>query len=643
MPLQKLQFQPGINKESTSYANEGGWFDCDKVRFRSGYPEKIGGWDKLGSNSFLGTCRALHPWRTLALDLFLGVGTSSKYYIESGQGYYDITPLRETTAAGGATFAKVANGDSTIAVADPSHGAVAGDFVTFTGAASLGANITAAILNQEYEIDVIVDSNSYQIKAREVADVSAITINGVYTPTTVNAAAGDSGNGGGSIVAAYQVSTGLNSAIFGTGWGAGTWGRNTWGSAASLTLTDVLRIWTQDNFGEDLLINVRNADIYFWDASETNALSTRATSLATRAAALGLTGAPTVATKVLVSDIDRHILAFGTDSIGDVGVQDPLLIRFSDQQNAFDWTPTVDNSAGDLRLGSGSKIETAVETRQQILVFTDVSLYAMQFVGAPFTFGISMISENTTIRGPLAVVAVDDSIYWMGKNEFYVYNGGVQKLPCTVRDYVFSDFNENQAEKCFASLNSAFSEVWWYYPSAASTEIDKYVVYNYVQNIWYVGNLNRTAWIDRGVYNLPIAASTDHYLYNHETGSDDGSTSPAQAITAYIESSQFDIGEGDQFSFVRRVIPDLTFRNSTAAAPVVNMTLQSRNFPGGNYTNTDTSPVVRSALVPVEQFTQDANIRLRGRSMSLKVDSSTTGVAWRLGAPRVEIRPDGRR
>ena len=643
MPLQKLQFQPGINKETTSYANEGGWFDCDKVRFRQGYPEKIGGWSKIGSNSFLGTCRALHPWRTLALDLFLGLGTSSKYYIESGQGYYDITPLRETTAAGGATLAKVANGDPTITVADPSHGAVAGDFVTFSDAVSLGGSITAAILNQEYEIDVIVDSNSYQIKAREVADVSAITINGVYTPTTVNAAAGDSGNGGGSIVAAYQVSTGLNSAIFGTGWGAGTWSRNTWGSAASLTLTDVLRIWTHDNFGEDLLINVRNADIYFWDASEINALSTRATSLATRAAALGLTGAPTVATKVLVSDIDRHILAFGTDAIGDVGVQDPLLIRFSDQQNAFDWTPTVDNSAGDLRLGSGSKIETAVETRQQILVFTDVSLYAMQFVGAPFTFGISMISENTTIRSPLAVVAVDDSVYWMGKNEFYVYNGGVQKLPCTVRDYVFSDFNENQAEKCFAALNSAFSEVWWYYPSAASTEIDKYVVFNYVQNIWYVGSLNRTAWIDRGVYNLPIAASTDHYLYNHETGSDDGSTSPAQAITAYIESSQFDIGEGDQFSFVRRVIPDLTFRNSTAAAPVVNMTLQSRNFPGGNYTNTDTSPVVRSAIVPVEQFTQDANIRLRGRSMSLKVDSSTTGVAWRLGAPRIEIRPDGRR
>ena len=644
MPLQKLQFQPGINKETTSYANEGGWFDCDKVRFRQGYPEKIGGWDKIGSKSFIGTCRALHPWRTLGLDLFLGLGTSSKYYIESGQGYYDITPLRETTAAGGATFAKVANGDPTITVADTGHEAVEGDFVTFSGATSLGGNITAAILNQEYQIDTIVNSNSYKIKAREVAGVSTITVNGLYTPTTVNAAAGDSGNGGGSIVAAYQLNTGLNSSIFGTGWGAGTWSRGAWGSSAEINaLTDLLRLWTHDNFGEDLVINVKDGDLYFWDASDAQALTTRATSFATRAAALGLTGAPTVATKVIVSDLDRHVIAFGTDPISDVGVQDPLLIRFSDQQNAFDWTPTVNNSAGDLQLGSGSKIETAVETRQQILVFTDVSLYAMQFVGAPFTFGITLISENTTIRGPLSVIAVDDSVYWMGKNDFYAYNGGVQKLPCTVRDFVFSDFNESQSEKSFASLNSSFSEVWWYYPSASSQEIDRYVVYNYVQNIWYVGNLNRTSWIDRGVYNRPIAASTDYYLYNHETGSDDGSTTPAQAIPAYIESSQFDIGEGDQFSFVRRVIPDLTFRDSTAPAPVVNMTLQSRNFPGGAYTNTDNSAITRSATVPVEQFTQDAHVRLRGRSMSLKVDSSTTGVAWRLGAPRIEIRPDGRR
>jgi len=350
-----------------------------------------------------------------------------------------------------------------------------------------------------------------------------------------------------------------------------------------------------------------------------------------------------VATKVIVSDVDRHVIVFGADPFTDIGTQDPLLIRFSDQENAIDWTPTATNTAGDLTLGSGSKIETAVETRQQILVFTDISLYSMQFIGPPFTFGVNMISENITIRGPLAAVAVDDAVYWMGKNEFYVYNGGVQKLPCTVRDFVFSDFNENQAGKCFASLNSAFSEVWWHYPSAQSEEIDRYVVYNYVQNIWYIGSLNRTAWIDRGVFNLPIAASTDYYLYNHETGADDGSTSPAQAVTAFIESSQFDIGEGERFSFVRRVIPDLTFRNSTAAAPVVNFTLQSRNFPGGAYTNTDVSAVTRSAIVPVEQFTQDAHIRLRGRSMSLKLDSSATGVAWRLGAPRIEIRTDGRR
>tara|TARA_R110000796_G_scaffold64272_2_gene148989 strand:- start:768 stop:2699 length:1932 start_codon:yes stop_codon:yes gene_type:complete len=643
MPLTKLQFQPGINKETTSYSNEGGWFDCDKVRFRQGFPEKIGGWSKLGSNSFLGSCRALHPWRTLQLDLFLGVGTSSKYYIEWGQGYYDITPLRETTAPGAATLAKIANDDPTITVQDTNHGAIAGDFVTFSGAISLGGSITAAIINQEYQIFSVTDVNNYTIKAREVASVSAITVNGVYTPTTIDAVAGDTGNGGGSIVAAYQVSSGLNSAVFGTGWGTGTWSRGTWGSAATLTLTDLMRIWTHDNFGEDLVINIQDGDIFFWDASAVSALSTRAVSLATRATALGFTGAPTIATKIIVSDVDRHILAFGADPVSDIGTQDPLLIRFSDQQNAFDWTPTINNSAGELRLGSGSKIETAVETRQQILVFTDVSLYAMQFVGAPFTFGISMISENTTVRGPLAVVAVDDAVYWMGKNEFYVYNGGVQKLPCTVRDYVFSNFNEGQAEKCFAALNSAFSEVWWYYPSANSSEIDRYVVFNYVQNIWYVGNLNRTAWIDRGVYNRPIAASTDYYLYNHETGSDDGSTSPSSPISAYIESSQFDIGEGDQFSFVNRVIPDLTFRDSTATAPSVNMVLKSRNYPGGNFTNTDSSAVTRSATVPVEQFTQEANVRLRGRSMTLKVDSTATGVAWRLGSPRIDVRPDGRR
>jgi hypothetical protein len=587
----------------------------------------------------------VHPWRTLGGSLYLGLGTSSKYYVESGQGYYDITPVDSTTAAGDITFTAT-DGSSTISVADASHGRVAGDFVTYSGAVSLGGNITADVLNQEYQIEEISDSNSYTIIAREVAPVANITVDGQYTPTPVTANSSDTGNGGSSVVGAYQVSVGLNTSLFGTGWGAGTWGRNSWGSAAALTLTDVLRIWTHDNFGEDLIINVEDGGIYYWDASAVSALETRAVKLSTLA---GAKSCPTKATKIIVSDRDRHVIAFGADGLGGAndaegnGVQDPLLIRFSDQENAADWFPTPENTAGDLTIGSGSQIVTAVETRQQILVFTDISLYSMQFIGPPFTFGINMISENITIRGPLSAVAVDDQVYWMGKNEFYVYNGSVQRLPCSVRDYVFSDFNELQGDKCFASVNSAFGEIWWFYPSGSSDNIDRYVVYNYQQNIWYIGSMARSFWIDRGVFNLPIAAGLDGYLYNHETGFDDGSNNPATGITAYIESSQFDIGEGDQFSFVRRLIPDLTFRNSTSADAAVNFTLKARNFPGGTYLQENTKNVEKVATVPVEQFTQDAHVRLRGRSVAIKVDSTETGTAWRLGSPRIEIRSDGKR
>ena len=344
-----------------------------------------------------------------------------------------------------------------------------------------------------------------------------------------------------------------------------------------------------------------------------------------------------------MSDVDRHVIAFGCDPLDNIGTQDPLLIRFSDQESVVDWRPSTTNTAGDLRLGSGSKIVTAIETRQQILVFTDVSLHALQYIGPPFTFGINMISENVTIRSPISVVAVEDTVYWMGKNEFYVYNGGVQTLPCSVRDYVFSDFNTTQAEKCFGAVNSSFSEVWWYYPSANSDNNDRYVVYNYLQDIWYYGNLVRTAWVDRGVNETPIAASRDGYLYNHEVGFDDGSTNPASPIVAYIESSQFDIGEGDQFSFVRRLIPDITFRNSTAETPTATFTVKARNFPGGAYLQDKSKGVEKTASVPVEQFTQDAHIRLRGRSIAIKVDSSATGTGWRLGSPRIDVRSDGRR
>ena len=640
MPLQKLQFQPGINRETTSYTNEGGWFDGDKVRFRQGFPEKIGGWEKIGVKSFLGSCRALWPWRTLNLDSFLGVGTHLKYYIESGEGYYDVTPIRSTTAAGDVTFSAT-DGSSTITVTDPSHGAVVNDFVTFTDAVSLGGNITAEVLNQEYQINEIVDSSTYEIIAREVGSLDSITVDGQYTPTPVVANASDTGNGGSSVVGTYQINVGLDTSVTGSGWGAGAWARGTWGSAATVDLiTDTLRIWTHDNFGEDLLINVMNGGIYYWDASAVNALSNPAVALSDLA---GADLAPTIATKVLVSDVDRHVIAFGCDPLENIGQQDPLLIRFSDQENVVDWNPTTTNTAGDLRLGSGSKIVTAIETRQQILVFTDVSLHAMQYIGPPFTFGINMISENITIRSPISVAAVEDTVYWMGKNEFYVYNGGVQTLPCSVRDYVFSDFNATQAEKCFASVNSSFSEIWWFYPSADSDNNDRYVIYNYLQNVWYYGNLTRTAWVDRGVNETPIAAGRDGYLYNHEVGFDDGSTSPASAITAYIESSQFDLGEGDQFSFVRRLIPDLTFRTSTAETPTANFTLKARNFPGGAYLQTNSKAVEKTASVPVEQFTQDAHIRLRGRSMAIRVDSDITGTGWRLGSPRIDIRTDGRR
>ena len=704
MPFNKLQFRPGVNRETTSFSNEGGWFDMDKVRFRFGYPEKIGGWIKQSARAFLGTCRALHPWVALDGSSFVGVGTHLKYYINEGGGYNDVTPIRTTTAAGDVTFsasantlgANVAIGDtsitltsgtgfplsgfikinseiisfanrsgnvllgcvrgvedtieaahssgdsvtcSTIIVTDANHGALENDFVTFSGAATLGDEITADILNQEYQIIYIATDNTYYIQARTVSTLNSITTTTGIDRTLVFATTSDLGNGGSSVVGAYQINTGLDTTIVGNGWGAGTWSRGTWGSSTSLTASgQTLRIWSHDNFGEDLIINVRDGDLYYWD--RTNGLTTRAVEIASLA---GGNKVPTISKQVLVSDKDRHVIAFGCDSEINPGVQDPLLIRFSDQENVLDWETSELNSAGDLRLGSGSEIITAVETRQQILVFTDVSLHAMQYLGPPFTFGINLVSENITIAGPLAVMAVEDTVYWMGAEEFYSYSGAVRRIPCSVRDYVFSDINSDQLEKVTAGVNSAFAEVTWYYPSSSSQECDRYVTYNYDQQIWYYGTLARTAWLDRGVNDDPIAASPDHYLYFHEVGFDDGSTSPASAITAYIESSQMDLGEGEQFVFMRRMIPDITFRNSSAQNPSAVMTLKVRNFPGGDYLSSDNSTVTKTATVPVEQYTEQVFVRLRGRSFAFRVESTDEGVGWRLGSPRVDVRPDGRR
>jgi hypothetical protein len=642
MPLTKLQFRPGINRETTSYTNEGGWFDCDKVRFRFGTPEKIGGWEKQSGRSFLGTCRGLIPWTALDGSSYLGVGTHLKYYINEGGGYNDITPLRNTTAAGDVTFAAT-NGSSTITVTDNSHDAVEGDFVTFSGAASLGGNITAGVLNQEYQIATVINANSYTIEARTAGTtINDITVDGQLAPTLVTADGSDSGDGGASVVGAYQINTGLDTVVAGNGWGAGTWGRNTWGSGTLLTATtDALRIWSHDNFGEDLILNVRDGGIYYWDKSTSSAPFTRAVALSDLSGADS--GTPTVAKQVLISDRDRHVIAFGCDPFNDIGTQDPLLIRFSNQEDPTTWIPTATNTAGDLRIGTGSEIVTAVETRQQILVITDQSVHAMQYLGPPFTFGISLISENTTIMGPMAAIAVDDTVYWMGSEEFYVYNGSVQRLPCTVRDYVFSDFNDDQAEKVSSAINSADGEVWWFYPSANSVTIDRYVVYNYQEQVWYYGTLARSVMIDRGLNPFPIAAGLDGYLYLHEITNDDGSTMPASPIEAYIESSQIDIADGDNFAFIRRIIPDVTFRDSDAASPQVTFTIKARNFPGGEYLQSDDAVVTKTASVPVEQFTNQVHIRLRGRSFAVRLSSDDTGVAWRLGSPRLDIRQDGRR
>jgi len=628
VPLTKLQFKPGINSDITSYSNEGGWVDCDKVRFRLGFPEVMGGWEKYSQNTYFGTARALFNWVALDGSDFLGVGTNVKYYIEQGQAFYDITPIRATTT-NGITFAAT-NGSSTITVTDNSHGAVQDDFVTFAEAVSLGGLITAAVLNQEYQINSVPTANTYTIIAKDTAG-AAVTAN-----------ASDSGNGGSGVDGVYQINAGLNTGVGGTGWGAGTWGRNTWGSGAAIGVTTSLRMWSHDNFGEDLLINPRNGAIFYWDKS--NGVSTRAVEIGTVS---GANNTPLIAKQIMVSNVDCHVIAFGSNPVG-VAAQDPLLIRFSTSESVTDWNPTSENSAGDLRIGSGSDFVRAIETKREIIIITDSSVHSMQFIGDPFTFGIQPLASNTTIMGPNAAIAVEDAVFWMGRQNFYVYDGKTQQLPCSVKERVFFNFDYDQAEKVYASVISEFSEVIWFYCSETNSvansgtgENDRYVIYNYAEKTWYYGTLGRSAFLDRGIRTFPIAAE-GNYLYNHETGyTDDGSV-----MVSTIESSPMDIGDGDQFTFIKRLIPDFTFNGSTTNAPTVNVTLQSNNFPAGNYLQSEISKVDRTAVsttVPFEQYTNKADVRLRGRAFSIKVDCSALGVRWRLGSPRVDIRQDGRR
>jgi hypothetical protein len=623
MPLQKLQFKPGIVRDTTDYTNEGGWFDCDKIRFRMGLPETIGGWARFTNSTMLGTCRSLHVWNTLSGIAYVGAGTSRKFYAIEGSEPADITPIRLVTT-GAATFAAV-DGSSTLTVTDASNNVYLGDFVTFSAAVSLGGNITALVLNQEYEVTNIVDANTYTIEATATANSS------------------DTGNGGASVVATYQINIGLDTVVLGAGWGAGVWSRGTWSSAADITIPgSSLRLWSQDNFGEDLVFNVRTGGIFYWDAS--NGTSNRGVNIVDLA---GANSAPVIANQVIVSERDRHVIAFGCnpefDSAGSpTTTQDPLVIRFSSQESVTDWETRADNTAGELRIGTGSYIVGATQTKQQVVIFTDLSVYTMQYIGPPYTYGLTEVSSNISIVGQNAMSSTGDSVYWMGVGQFYMYNGSVSQIPCTVREYVFSNINQFQLSKVAAANNAAFSEIWWFYPSAASDNNDRYVVYNYAADIWYYGTMARTAWEDNGYTGLPIAASQDGYLYYQEYGLNDNSGDLPVPLNAYIESSAIDIGEGEQFMFASRIIPDITFRNSTTD-PTATFTIKARNYPGGSYFNTSNNSVVSTATVPVQLFTEQAFIRVRGRSVALRVESDQVDTAWRLGSPRLEIRPDGRR
>jgi len=616
MPLQKLQFRPGVVTDVTGYTNEGGWRVSNLVRFRFGFPQSVGGWQKYPSPSpFLGTCRSLLNWITLAGANLLAFGTNLKYYVEQGGRNFDITPLRSVVTLSSPFTATT--GLKTINVYDVAHGCVNGDFVTFSAATSLGGNITATVLNQEYSI-AYVDADNFTITA------------------SIAATSSDTGQGGSGVIASYQINTGLDTQVGGTGWGAGVWGRGGWGSAATTSIGNTLRLWTQDNYGEDLIFNVRNGGIYYWYAS--TGFFVRGVTLASLSTD---SQTPTKAIQVMVSDRDRHVLAFGAN-YGSDRAQDPLIIRFSNQEDPFTWTSTATNTAGDLRLGSGSTIVRAVETKREIVVFTDLAAYSLQFIGPPYTFGIQQLAAGISVTGFNSFASVDDTIYWMGKSAFYVYTGKVDNFPCPLNNYVFGNFNFDQSDKVFAVPNSEFGEITWFYPSASSSENDLYVTYNYSDKVWTHGSMARSAMLDRGIRLYPVGAGLDGYFYDHEVGFDDGSTTPPTPLNAYIESSPIDIGEGDRFAFIRRLLPDVSFVDSENS-PQLDMILKTQNYPGSSYQSGSDSVISQTAVVPIQQFTPVRDVRLRGRSVIFRIESNKLGTRWILGSPRIEIQQDGRR
>lgn len=695
--IKKLVFKSGVNRENTRYYTEGGWYDCNKIRFRQGSPQKLGGWNRISSATFEGICRSLWAWQTLAQVPLTGVGTNLKFYISRGGNYYDITPIRIATNL--TTPFAATNGSTVITVTAPSHGAKNEDFVTYNGATTLGGAITATVLNTEHQI-TYVDANTYTISV------------------SVAATSSDTGNGG-TVRAVYQINTGPEYQTPVSGWGAGGWGLGPWSTGT--TSTDSLRLWSQSNYGEDLVFGPRTGAMYYYYAkrgvtstiasisianpavvtttdyytegapivfettgalptgletgttyyirsyasgvfnvsatpsgaliqttgtqSGTQSISQRAVNLATIA---GASDVPTIQNYITVSDTYRFVFAFGTNDYSTT-TQNPLLIRWSDQENAADWTPSVTNQAGSLTLTRGSQIITALQTRQEILVWTDSTLYSMQYLGYPLVWNAQLLGDNISIVGENSAALASGVVYWMGRDKFYKYDGRVQTQNCDLREYIFNNFNTQQVEQIFASTNEGFNEVWWFYCSANSTVVDKYVVYNYAEDIWYYGTMGRTAWLDSGILEFPLAATYTHNLVNHESGVDDNETAVPTAIDSYITSSETDIDDGHNFVFIRRVLPDLTFRGSTTTNPTATLSIIPLMNSGSGYTDpasvggSDSAAVTRTAVVPIEQFTGQVFIRVRGRQFSFKIENNQLGSMWQLGAIRIDIKQDGQK
>jgi len=632
--LLPIMFRPGVNREQTQYASEtvgtnspgftivGSWYKSQLVRFRQGFPEKIGGWYPLSLNTYLGVCRSLFNWFSLTGISLIGVGTNLKFYINEAGSFYDITPIRGTQTLTN-PFTAIA-GQSTITVNATAHGAVTGDFVTFSGATGLGGNITAAVLNQQYQVTVL-------------------SVN-VYTFTataTANASDASGSPGGGTVTATYQINTGPAIEVPLYGWGSGTWGSGVWGTSSSTTVG--LRLWSQANFGQDLIFNPQGGAIYYWSYSTT--FSSPGVNISTLS---GASDVPIIANFIFVSDASRFVFAFGTNTLGG-STLDPMLVRWSDQESVTMWTPAATNQAGDIRLSRGSKIVACVQNRQEIVVFTDTSVYSFQYVGTPAVWGSNIVGDNISIMSQNAAILAAGTTYWMGVDKFYKYNGTVSTLRCDLREYIYSNINQNQSQQIFAGTVEGFNEIWWFYCSQNSTTIDSYVVYNYQDDIWYYGSMGRTAWIDSTALRYPVSANYNNTLVYQEYGLNDNTNGVDLAMDSYIQSSEFDLQFGNRFAFVNRILPDVTFRQSTATSPQVTMTLIPMQNSGSGYNSpqatggSNIATVTRTATAPIEQFTGQVFIRLRGRQLIFQIEGNQLGLQWQLGTPRIEVKPDGKR